>query len=258
MSIKSTKSTWERWAAVDPVYGIINLRGKSLFVDKDQAEFFSTGRSDVEKVVEDLSDCQLMLRGQTAVDFGCGIGRITQNLSRYFGQVIGVDISSMMIEIARRLNNNPNVTYLGTESTSLGFLKSGSVDFIFCLYVLQHNDLEDVWRLLEQFYRILKPGGLAYFQIPDSRKYAGFVNLIRSKTRFRTRLFGLFEILGLANHFIYRRLGLSPPLKMTCISKDQITQRLEQFGGKVVSVLERRDAGNEFLSYRYIFKKDSE
>ena len=38
---------------------------------------------------------------RSALDFGCGIGRLSQALAEHFDQVYGVDISPKMIELAR-------------------------------------------------------------------------------------------------------------------------------------------------------------
>ena len=43
-------------------------------------------------------------RRESALDFGCGLGRLTRALSRRFESAIGLDLSETMVERARNLN----------------------------------------------------------------------------------------------------------------------------------------------------------
>ena len=43
----------------------------------------------------------------TALDFGCGVGRLSQALTKYFEQVAGVDISHTMIAKAKEVDHGP-------------------------------------------------------------------------------------------------------------------------------------------------------
>lgn len=64
------------------------------------------------------------MKGSKAVDFGCGAGRSTRFLKKLGFQVIGIDISQDMLNIARVLDiqgdyqsvTNGNYSHLGIES----------------------------------------------------------------------------------------------------------------------------------------------
>jgi len=46
--------------------------------------------------------------GGRALDFGCGLGRLTQPLAERFDEAVGVDIAASMIEGARRQSGGRN------------------------------------------------------------------------------------------------------------------------------------------------------
>ena len=54
------------------------------------------------------------------MDFGCGVGRLTRELSGRFERYVGVDISAGMIERAEQLNAEvPNCTFLVNDRPDL-------------------------------------------------------------------------------------------------------------------------------------------
>ncbi len=53
-----------------------------------------------------LGDRQISFPKRRALDFGCGVGRLTQALARHFNIVDGVDIAPSMIELANQFNRS--------------------------------------------------------------------------------------------------------------------------------------------------------
>jgi ubiquinone/menaquinone biosynthesis C-methylase UbiE len=92
------------------------------------------------------------------LDAGCGAGiPVSQILSEQF-DVTGVDFSEAQIELARR--NVPNAQFLCQDMTKLEFPDS-VFDGITSYYAIIHIPREEHPSLLANFYRILKPGGIA-------------------------------------------------------------------------------------------------
>lgn len=54
----------------------------------------------------------LLSRHQRALDFGCGVGRLTQALGARFDEVVGIDISSSKVKLAEELNTSPNCKFV--------------------------------------------------------------------------------------------------------------------------------------------------
>ena len=88
----------------------------------------------------------------TAVDVGCGSGEFANILKKYYGNVIGVDISDKMINLARK-NSEKNITFQINECTNIS-LKDNSVDYIFALGLLDY--VENLQNVFFEFKRILK------------------------------------------------------------------------------------------------------
>jgi SAM-dependent methyltransferase len=94
--------------------------------------------------------------GAMVLDAGCGAGiPVTRWLSERF-TVTGVDISEEQIRLARRFV--PQATFLWQDITTLGFAAE-SFDAICSLYAVIHIPRDEHRPLLQNFYRLIKPGG---------------------------------------------------------------------------------------------------
>jgi ubiquinone/menaquinone biosynthesis C-methylase UbiE len=94
----------------------------------------------------------------TVLDAGCGAGvPIAQMLSEHF-KVIGVDFSEAQIELAKK--QVPGANFICAYMTKLDFPEN-SFDGICSYYAIIHIPREEHESLLKDFYRFLKPNGLA-------------------------------------------------------------------------------------------------
>jgi SAM-dependent methyltransferase len=165
--------SWESMGESDPFWSVITLpefRGQPTAADI--ARFFDSGRSTVESMKCALERAGLSLEGrQTCVEFGCGLGRITRWLAPHFSRTIGVDISGPHLSLANKLAESDNVR--GVEWLQLPKVEALSgvpeADLIFSVIVLQHNPPPVIDAMLRTFARILRPNGIAYFQVPTYR-----------------------------------------------------------------------------------------
>ncbi len=96
------------------------------------------------------------------LDVGCGTGNLTEALLTRLdpsGEVIAVDISTGMLDIAREKVRDPRVRFLDASSHDLP-LPDGSLDRVFCLHVWPH--LADCDEHVREFGRCLRDGGLVH------------------------------------------------------------------------------------------------
>ena len=114
------------------------------------------------------------------MDFGCGVGRLTQALAPHFASCVGVDISPRMIQKAEALNQYAHCRYVAHSGAPLPFADS-SFSFIYSNIVLQHVPRPFAIDYLQQFVRLLAPGGVLVFGVQDSFAAAPglFSSLIR-------------------------------------------------------------------------------
>ena len=129
-------------------------------------EFYETGRQDVAAIMSHVEALGLSSQRLRALDFGCGVGRLTKWLPLYCADVVGIDIAESMIEQARREAPHPRCQYLLNTSTDLGILGDRSFDFILTKLVLQHMPPRYIRRYLRELLARLNAGGVFIFQLP--------------------------------------------------------------------------------------------
>jgi SAM-dependent methyltransferase len=133
-------------------------------------EFMKTGEREIALLFHRFAELQLKLPQRRALDFGCGVGRLTQALARRHQHVVGADISPVMIDLARALNRYPDrAEYICTTATGLAALRDASFDCIYSNIVLQHVAPELSVQYVNEFFRLLEPNGLLVFQLPSHR-----------------------------------------------------------------------------------------
>lgn len=103
------------------------------------------------------------------LDYGCGTGTLSLYLAKLGHEVIGVDLSSKAIEIARK-----NLDLLRTKNDKLNFyclqnklanVRENSFDLILCIEVIEHVKGDNL--LINYFTRNLKKGGKLIISTPS-------------------------------------------------------------------------------------------
>jgi SAM-dependent methyltransferase len=167
MGLEHVRKTYEDFGEEDPSFAVLSNRTRKGG-KWDPEEFFATGRAEIEAAMADLERLEARPHGGAAMDFGCGVGRLTQALAEHFDQVTGVDISSSMLATAREHNRHgERVRYLQNTVPDLAQLDSGTFDFVYSNIALQHTPRDTAESYISEFFRLLRPGGTALFQVPD-------------------------------------------------------------------------------------------
>lgn len=97
--------------------------------------------------------------GKRAVDLGCGAGRHIPLLAERYGQVLGVDVSARMLELARKHHSYPNVTYRQAEVLDVDPAAGDVFDAVVSVATLHHaGDPETVLRHVRS---VVAPNGRA-------------------------------------------------------------------------------------------------
>jgi SAM-dependent methyltransferase len=165
--LDASLTLWEQHARHDPLWAILSdpsFRHRKW----NTTQFFETGAREISLLMYQLEDFDVPQKRARALDFGCGVGRLTQALGNYFAEVIGVDIAPTMIRLASKLNRMPDrVRYQVNDAPDLRTFESGSFDLIYSDIVLQHLDPELALGYVSEFARLLSGEGVAVFQLPS-------------------------------------------------------------------------------------------
>ena len=158
------------------------------------------------------ADFLRMHNPRVVADISCGMGYGTVELCSVAGTVIGVDGSADLMNLAAERCSRPNIRFLQNdleeENLSL-HIREGSVDAIVSFETLEH--LNDPNQAVEQFQRLLRPGGFFICSVPNVLSESGdSAGLPRNKSHKQWFNFGSLTRLVQRNdmHVIYR-LGQS-------------------------------------------------
>ena len=118
-------------------------------------------------------------KGKRILEYGCGLGGKSFELSKYAREVVAIDISEIAIDKLNTLadeRNIKNVTFNVMNAESLNFPEN-NFDVVCGVSILHHLDLQKSYSELS---RVLKPGGKAYFIEPLGHN--PIINLYRNLT----------------------------------------------------------------------------
>jgi SAM-dependent methyltransferase len=179
--VRRMRQAWDQRAQENARYYVATGRK-----DWSDEAFFEDGESELrDHVYNDLGNiCQgKNPKDMKVLEIGCGAGRLTVPLARFFGEVYAVDISREMVRHARRAtmpypnahvfqNNGKDLSVLRPRWWHFGKREKPQFDFAFSCLVFQHIPSRDVIEsYVRDTNRLLRPGGLFKFQVqghPDT------------------------------------------------------------------------------------------
>lgn len=238
-SLRSVRGVFEELGRDDPMYAALSrngMRGNRW----DPEAFFETGRREIDDVMGYVDALGLPLRHDSALDFGCAVGRLTQALAAHFHQAVGVDIATSMVERAREHNRHgERVTYVANAAPDLSAFAANSFDFVYSNKVLQHIPPDNQLTYMEEFVRVLRPGGVAVFQTRNGP-------VVRPGTP-RALLYRLNRIWF--RRFAQRIRG-RPAYEMHFVARERVEETIAAAGGRLVDVVDL-SRGKPAKSLRY-------
>lgn len=244
MALKHTQKLFEEFGESDPLFAVLSeksQRGNRW----DPEAFFALGREDIREAMEYLASLDIELHRNTAMDFGCGVGRLTQALCDEFDHVTGVDISHSMIKTANEFNRfGERCTYLVNTRDDLGLLDEGTCDFIYTDKVLQHMHPQYSSRYIAEFFRVLKPGGVALFQIPSGKPV--------KPGSLAEKWYNLRK--GPLRRF-WKRLRGKQPVEMHHLHHARVKEIIRASGGKLVEARQHGSVRRHRVSYFYCARR---
>lgn len=249
MNLKKLQKNWNILGKRDPMWAILVSDEKKNNKWKTE-EFFNSGRMEIEELLSQISNLGVNIPKRQALDFGCGIGRLSQALGNHFESVKGVDIAESMIDQAKLHNKHGSkCEYILNTTEELAFFPSNLFDLIYSNITLQHIASKYSKNYIREFIRVLHPEGILVFQVPSEYIPENDNN------NFRQRIKRLMPepVLKLIRKIKY--LG-DPVMEMHCLSKDSVLKLLNENNAKVRHIEPYSSAGDRWMSYRYFVGKN--
>lgn len=248
MSIKDTQRKWDALATKDPLWSVLTWDEKRDG-KWDEREFYATGEREVEELIREAKDLGVNPQFSTALDFGCGVGRLTRALSKHIDVVYGVDISQEMLRVAAQ-TKPANVEYFLNDTDHLRVFKNDFFDVIISMITLQHIEMKYTKQYIAEFLRVLKPGGVVIFQLPSHpveieqdimKKIKYFI-----KQLFPYTLVAAYEARVSKNTLFLDMHGIHP---------SRVERIIRRHRGALLKKVQDHNAGSAWVSFRYIVTK---
>lgn len=249
MNLSRLQKNFEALAAEDPLWTVLSDNSKRGG-KWDPEEFYQTGEEEIADLEKRLSVLNIPLRGDEALDFGCGVGRLSFPLSRRFARCVGVDISESMIRHAEKNVGRGNAcSFILNTRDDLSCFVSGRFAFAYSDIVFQHMAPRYAQRYFTEIARVLQPGGHFAFQLPSHLDFNAPQNA-KPLRLLRKRLH--YALQGLRQRFGSK----TAYFEMNAIRQDRLIRFMEtRTGLQLVALWDHPGAGDTWRSYLYVFRK---
>jgi 2-polyprenyl-3-methyl-5-hydroxy-6-metoxy-1,4-benzoquinol methylase len=186
--LRTERARWDRLAR-DPYYAVINdeINRDNRLTSDTKAAFAESGVRDVAETLVDIRRwIDPDFHAARAIDFGCGVGRLTIPLARACDHVTGIDISEAMLDEARK-----NCAEAGVRNTifatSAQFFAmppeaDATFDLVHAFIVFQHIPPKAGMWLADSLIRRLRPGGVGALHFTYGRR-ASTLRLVVNRMR---------------------------------------------------------------------------
>lgn len=193
------------WASfADPQYRADRINDETI------EAFFQSGEREVDDILEAVRhDVSADFHPARALDFGCGVGRLTLPLARESRHVLAIDISdSLLEEVEENCGEQgiTNVEFMHAREFNLTSMRR-RFDFVLSYGVFQHMKPRLGYRATRRILDMLTTGGVGALHYTYGRK-AGHVRRALHKAR------RWVPPLNLAANIVQRRSLLEPVMPM--------------------------------------------
>jgi ubiquinone/menaquinone biosynthesis C-methylase UbiE len=242
--LQAAGRAWDVLASTDPLWAVcVDRKRRAGSWDVD--EFMASGRDEIAHALQRIDELGLGATRDSALDFGCGVGRLTAALGGYFASVTGVDIAEGMLARARTLlAGQPGCRLVRSDKPDLSDFAAESFDLVYCSLVLQHMPGRLAARYLREFVRVVRPGGAIVIVVPQSHRLtpSGVVYALAPQ-----RLIG----------FVQRRLfGYPAAMQMRVLPVRRVRRVAGAAGASVIASDPAPCVGPHWHGYRHFVARD--
>lgn len=129
------------------------------------------------KFIESYAD----VAGKRIVDVGCGGGILSEGLAKCGADVLGIDLSEDLIDVAdlHSLESGVSVRYKKISAEALAEAQPESFDHVTCMEMLEH--VPDPASIMHACARMVKPGGMVFFSTLNRRAKAYLLAIVAAE-----------------------------------------------------------------------------
>lgn len=174
-------SNWRRWGERDPYFAVLtDPRYRSGSIADHRQGFFASGAEFVQHWLGQLEQHFGAISRGRALEFGCGVGRLTIPLADCFAHTTGLDLSPAMLTEAEANSAGRIIDYrLSDDALTQA---EGPFDFVNSCIVLQHIPVTRGMLLLEGLLMRVGAGGGCLIQL-STRRQGGWRRNLRDYLR---------------------------------------------------------------------------
>jgi SAM-dependent methyltransferase len=248
--------TWEFYGRNEPYFAVLTSPEfkTSELNDETKARFFESGAHYAELVLKHVRETlDPSFQPTRALDFGCGVGRLSFPIARLCESVVGVDVSDSMLERARS-----NAAAFGI--TNATFVKgddqlsavSGTFDFLNSLIVFQHIPPARGEAILQKLVGLLREGGVGALQFTYS-----FESSTPLPRKLLVRAYAKLPWLWNARNVMKRRPVGEPMMQMNEYDLNRLFRILHEGGCHLINTryTETGSFGYRFYGVIIVFQK---
>jgi SAM-dependent methyltransferase len=190
MAIRDTDKDWAYFGDTDPYWAVLthDQFRKEKLTPQALADFFESGTTYVTFLLDTIrTHLDPAYRPASALDFGCGVGRVAVPLAQHCTTVVGIDISDGMLKEAESRCAAVGVSNvrLVKGDDELSYITE-TFDLIHSYIVFQHIPAPRGEAIVRRLVELLSDGGVGVLHltygkrdVPGSEKLQAFLRRLR-------------------------------------------------------------------------------
>jgi cyclopropane fatty-acyl-phospholipid synthase-like methyltransferase len=183
--MSKSEGLWEYFGKNDPYFAVNSISEMRTETSiRTSSALFRGRRSVCRENLEEIEEHFVPhFRPRRALDFGCGVGRLTIPIARRSGQTVGVDISAKMLEVAEQNARNFELDNLQFIKGDDRILKvTGEFRFYPLIYrFFQHIKPTIGEPIFRRMIEMLVEGGIGVVQFTYANSVSTSAQKFRSK-----------------------------------------------------------------------------
>jgi ubiquinone/menaquinone biosynthesis C-methylase UbiE len=167
--------------------------------------------------------CKLHLdKNDTLLDVCCGNGVLTHAFSKTCHSVVGVDVSHVQIESAKRSYSSDNIQYFECDAIALSRTVQKRFSKVLLYFSFQYFDTyRKGERVIEEMLRVLQPNGMLLIgDVPEKERICNYYHMFYKRA--------LYCILLCAGHAKHGKFWSIDEISSICHKNNATVRRLDQ------------------------------